>query len=258
MTTGPFTLVIDIGGTGLKASVLDSAGAMITDRVRILTAYPAPPDALIAQLGELVQPLPPFDRISVGFPGVVRANRIISAPKFVTKSGPGSAIGERYVKAWDGLDFGAALEKSLGRPVRVVNDADLQGLKVFTGSGLEVVITLGTGMGFSFSEDGRLGPHVELGQHLFRKGKKYDETVGDAARKKVGNSKWNKRVRRVIEALHTLVYFDLLYIGGGNAKRLTGDLGSNVTLIDPNSGILGGIKLWEEPALRTEQADRRV
>ena len=248
MTPGPATLVIDIGGTGLKASVLDSTGAMVTDRVRIPTTYPAPPDGLIARLAELVQPLPAFDRVSVGFPGVVRDNRIISAPKFVTKSGPGSPIDEKLVAAWDRLDFGAALAQSLGRPVRVVNDADLQGLKVFTGSGLEVAITLGTGMGFSFSENGRLGPHVELGQHVFRKDKKYDETIGDAARKKVGKSRWNKRVRRVIEALHTLVYFDHLYIGGGNARRLTGDLGSNVTLIDPNSGILGGIKLWEEPA----------
>lgn len=248
MTSGLATLVIDIGGTGLKASVLDDTGAMTTDRVRILTAYPAPPEALLAQLTELVKLLPAFDRVSVGFPGVVRANRIISAPKFVTKSGPGSPIDEKYVAAWDRLDFGAVLEKSLGRPVRIVNDADLQGLKVFTGTGLEVVITLGTGMGFAFSEDGRLGPHIELGQHLFRKNKKYDETVGDAARKEVGKARWNKRVRRVMESLYTLVYYDHLYIGGGNASRLMGDLGQNVTLIDPNSGILGGLKLWEEPA----------
>jgi polyphosphate glucokinase len=247
MTSGLATLSIDIGGTGLKASVLDDTGAMITDRVRVLTAYPAPPDALLAQLVELVKPLPPFDRVAVGFPGVVRANRIISAPKFVTKGGPGSPIDETYVAAWDQLDFGAVLERSFGRPVRIVNDADLQGLMVFTGTGLEVAITLGTGMGFSFSEDGKLGPHIELGQHLFRKGKKYDETVGDAARKEVGKARWNKRVQRVIESLHTLVYFDHLYIGGGNASRLAGDLGSNITLIDPNSGILGGIKLWDEP-----------
>ena len=245
MTSGPATLSIDIGGTGLKAAVLDSTGAMVTDRVRIPTTYPAPPDVLIARLAELVKPLPPYDRISVGFPGVVRDNRILSAPKFVTKSGPGSPIDKKFVAAWDRLDFAAALEQSLGRPVRVVNDADLQGLKVFTGRGLEVAITLGTGMGFSFSENGHLGPHIELGQHLFRKDKKYDDTVGDAARKQVGNSRWNKRVRRVIESLHALVYFDLLYIGGGNARHITGDLGSKITVIDPNSGILGGIKLWD-------------
>jgi polyphosphate glucokinase len=247
MASGPATLVIDIGGTGLKASVLDSAGAMMTDRVRIPTTYPTPPDALIARLAELVHPLPPFDRVSVGFPGVVRDNHIISAPKFVTRSGPGSPIDEKLVAAWDRLDFGAALATRLGHPVRIVNDADLQGLKVFTGSGLEVVITLGTGMGFSFSQDGHMGPHIELGQHEFRKSKNYDDTVGDAARKKVGNARWNKRVRRVIDSLHRLVFFEHLYIGGGNARRLTGNLGPNITLIDPNSGILGGLKLWEEP-----------
>src|SRR5580658_10079204 len=68
----PFTLSIDIGGTGLKASVLDSKGKMVVDRVKIDTPYPCPPKVMVESLAALVKPLPDFDRVSIGFPGVVR------------------------------------------------------------------------------------------------------------------------------------------------------------------------------------------
>jgi polyphosphate glucokinase len=243
----PTTLVIDIGGTGLKASVLDSGGVMLTDRVRIPTTYPCPPDQLVAQLNQLVRPLPTFDRVSVGFPGVVRLGVILSAPHFITIHGPGTPIDQKLIATWKGFDLGTALTRSFGRPVRIINDADLQGLDVITGTGVEVVITLGTGLGFSVFENGHLGPHLELAQHPFRKGETYNEQVGDAARKKIGNRRWNKRIRRVIATLDALVFFNHLYIGGGNARHLTSKLGPNVTVIDPDAGILGGLKLWNPP-----------
>lgn len=244
----PTTLVIDIGGTGLKASILDSGGAMLTDRVRIPTTYPCRPERLVAQLEQLVDPLPAFDRVAAGFPGVVRLGVILSAPHFVTIHGPGSPDDKKLIAAWDRFDLGAALTRSLGRPVRIINDADLQGLDVVTGAGVEVVITLGTGLGFSVFENGQLGPHLELAQHPFRKGGTYNERIGDAARKKIGNRRWNKRMRRVVATLDALTFFDHLYIGGGNARHLTTDkLGSKVSVIDPNAGILGGLKLWSSP-----------
>ncbi|HEY2565580.1 MAG TPA: ROK family protein, partial [Acidimicrobiales bacterium] len=86
----PFTLAIDIGGTGLKASVLDADGAMVADRVKIPTTYPLSPEKLMADLSKLVAPLPDAERASVGFPGMVRAGRVLSAPHFQTKHGPGS------------------------------------------------------------------------------------------------------------------------------------------------------------------------
>src|SRR2546430_10685103 len=48
------TLAIDVGGTGLKASVLDPAGAMEVDRVRVATSYPCPPTELVETLRQLV------------------------------------------------------------------------------------------------------------------------------------------------------------------------------------------------------------
>src|SRR5580698_3013098 len=88
----PFTLAIDIGGTGLKASVLDAAGAMVADRVKIPTTYPLPPNKLVDDLVRLTQPLPKYDRISAGFPGMIREGHVLTAPHFVCKSGPGSDI----------------------------------------------------------------------------------------------------------------------------------------------------------------------
>jgi hypothetical protein len=88
---GPFTLAVDVGGTGLKASVLDADGRMVADRVRVDTTYPLPPETLVAALEKLVRPLPAYERVSVGFPGVTRGGRILTAPHFVTVHGPGSS-----------------------------------------------------------------------------------------------------------------------------------------------------------------------
>ncbi len=115
-----------------------------------------------------------------------------------------------------------------------------------SGQGLEVAVTLGTGFGTAVLHDGQLAPHMELSQHPFRHGENYDEQLGDEARKRVGTERWSKRVHKAIANLDTLLMFDHLYIGGGNAARVKGDLPPNVTIIDPNAGLLGGIRLWDQ------------
>jgi polyphosphate glucokinase len=241
----PRTLAIDIGGTGLKASVLDCRGAMVADRVRVPTTYPCPPSALVDRLAELVQPLPPYDRVSAGFPGMVRDGRVLSAPHFVTEDGPGSPVDDDLVAQWDHFPLADALAERLGRPTRVANDADVQGAAVVAGNGLELVITLGTGFGTAMFLDGRLLPHLEFAHFRFRAKQTFNEQVGDAARRKVGDTKWNRRVVKAVSWLRQLMFFDHCYIGGGNASRLSGDLGDDVTIVDNSAGILGGIKLWE-------------
>jgi polyphosphate glucokinase len=243
--TGPTTLAIDIGGTGLKASVLDARGAMLVDRVRVPTVYPLAPQALLDALRTLVAPLPAYDRISAGFPGMVRGGRVISAPHFVTQNGPGTRVVPLLVAAWSGFDLAEALGKELGKPARVANDADLQGGAVVKGVGLEVVITLGTGLGTAVYQDGYLAPHMELAHHPFRKGQTYDEQVGDAARRKIGKKKWNKRVREVLRNIDALLFYDHLFIGGGNAVHVDADLGPKATIVDNSAGITGGLRLWE-------------
>jgi len=245
----PWTLAIDVGGTGLKANVLDASGAMVANRVAVPTTYPCPPAKLLDDLAALVAPLPQAARVSVGFPGMVRNGRVLSAPHFVTTHGPGTRIDDELVKLWSCFDLAGALSTRLGKPTRVANDADVQGAAVVQGKGLELVVTLGTGIGTAFFYEGRLLPHLEFAHHPFLKGDTYNEVIGEGARKAVGNARWNKRVRRAVETLRALSFFDHCYVGGGNSKRIRGDLGVDVTIVDNSAGILGGIKLWDESHL---------
>ena len=225
------TLAIDIGGTGLKASIVDEAEHMLTDRVRVPTPVGAPPGKVVEVLAALVAPLGAFDRVSVGFPGVVRDGRILTAANLGND-------------AWKGFDLAEALTAALGRPVRVANDADLQGLAVIAGKGVEMVLTLGTGFGTGLYHDGKLAPHLELAHHPFRNRETYDQQLGNAARKAVGSARWNKRVRKAIDNMRRLTNFDHLYIGGGNAKKIEFALEPDVTIISNEAGMMGGVALW--------------
>lgn len=240
------TLAIDIGGTGLKASVLDPTGQMEHARVRTPTPYPLPPQKLVDTLVALIAQLPNFDRVSVGFPGMVRAGRILSAPHFVSPDGPGGAPAPKLVKAWGSFDLENALRDATGKPTKVANDADVQGAAVVQGAGFEAVITLGTGVGTAFFMDGHLLPHMEFAHHPFHKSATYNEYLGEAARKKAGNAKWRERVLQAIATMKALTFYDHLFIGGGNSERLRDlTLPADVSLVSNDAGILGGIKLWE-------------
>lgn len=225
------TLAIDIGGTGLKAALLDEQGKLLMERVRVPTPKPAPPTVLVEALVGLVKPLAPFDRVSAGFPGVVREGKVLTAPHF------GNEL-------WRGFPLAAALEKRLGKPARVLNDADVQGYGAVSGRGLELVLTFGTGLGSALFRDGELMPHMEFAQFPFRKHPTFNDYVGNAAYEDCGKKKWNKRVARVIDAFRTLFNFDALYLGGGNARHITLDLPRDVRLISNLDGLTGGAKLW--------------
>ncbi len=241
----PFTLAVDIGGTGLKASVLDAKGAMVADRVKIPTPYPLPPDKLVASLQRLIAPLPQAARAACGFPGMVRGGVVLSAPHFVTVNGPGSAIDHHLVEQWKRFDLAQVLTTQFGIPTKAANDADIQGAAVVEGRGLELVVTLGTGFGTGLFYDGELMPHLEIAHQPFRKGETYDEQLGEATRKDIGESRWNKRVMKAIDNMRALTLFDHLYIGGGNSRRvLRHHLPDDVTVVDNSAGILGGIRLW--------------
>lgn len=229
------TLAIDIGGTGVKAVVLDPSGQMAGERQRVPTpAKPVSPEALIAAIDEAVAPLGAFDRVSVGFPGYVRDGRIVTAPNL----GTGSLAG---------FDLQATLSRHWDKPVRVLNDADIQGYGAIRGQGIEMVLTLGTGAGTAIFRDGELMPHLELAHHPFRGRKTYEDYIGKAARERKGKKVWNRRVERVIAVLREVIRFDHLYIGGGNAKDLAFPLPPDVTIVPNTDGLTGGIRLWQSP-----------
>jgi polyphosphate glucokinase len=230
---GPCTLAIDIGGTALKASVLDRDGRMIVERARLRTPYPCSPKVLLRALAELTAPLPAFDRISIGFPGVVREGHVVTAPHFGKK-------------AWCDYPLEEALAQRLERPARLLNDAEVQGLGVVAGKGLEVVLTLGTGVGSAVFASGWLAPHLELAQHPLYNGGTYNDYVGNEALQRHGKKKWSRRVLRTIEVVDSLLHYDVLYIGGGNARHLSVDLPESVKIASNDNGITGGIHLWDD------------
>jgi polyphosphate glucokinase len=229
---GPSTLAIDIGGTRLKAGILAATGRMTAGPVRVDTPRPATPAAVVEALVRLVTSLGAFDRISVGFPGVVREGVVLTAPNLGTE-------------AWHGYPLAATLARQLGARVHLANDATVQGLGVIALRGLECVVTLGTGIGFALFEAGRPAPHLELSQHPVHNRLTYDKYIGNAALHAVGRRRWNRRVRKAIGHILTLTNCDTLYIGGGNAKHLQLDLPANVRIVSNEAGITGGIRLWD-------------
>ena len=226
------TLTVDIGGSGIKAMVLDAEGDPIGRRKRVSTPRPAKPDRVLGAIIKLAKKQSDFDRVSVGFPGVIR--------KGVTET----AV--NLHKDWIGFNLEKALSESLNKPVRVLNDADVQGFGAISGKGVELVVTLGTGFGSALFLDGKLVPNLEIAHHPFHGGKTYEEHLGSAALNKAGRKRWQRRVMQAIASLEHLFNYDTLYIGGGNARRLTFDLPPNAKIIPNVAGLLGGIALWRD------------
>ena len=226
------TLAVDIGGSGVKVMLLDAKGNPLGDRARIKTPAPATPEAILTAIETLAAQQPDFDRISVGFPGIVRKGTIYTAVNLD--------------KSWEGYNLAADLTQRLSKPVRVANDADIQGLGAISGSGVELVLTLGTGFGSALFVEGTLVPNLEMAHHRFRKGETYEEQLGRAALESGGEKRWNRRLQKAIANLEHLFNYDCLYIGGGEAKRISFDLPKNVKIVPNILGLLGGIALWKD------------
>jgi len=225
------TLCFDVGGTGLKAMIVSAQGKPLTERARVETPRPATPRAIVAALQKIAPPRTEFDRVSVGFPGVVIEGVVKTAPNLHP--------------SWAGFDLATAILKATGRPTRALNDAGVQGHGAIQGRGVEVCITLGTGMGFSLFVNGHYVPNVELGHHSFRRDETYEDVLGARALKRLGKKKWNRMLERAIEQLQHTFNFRVLYVGGGNAKKIAIALPRNVQVVENMAGLLGGVKLWD-------------
>ena len=229
------TLCVDIGGSGTKVIVVDENGKPLSERARVETPRPATPESIINAIAELSKSQGRFERVSVGFPGVVKDGVIHTA--------------QNLDASWIGFNIHDGIGKALRKPVRAANDADVQGMAVISGRGLELVITLGTGLGSALFVQGNLAPNLELAHHPFQKNRTYEERLGDHALQKVGAKKWNRRVQEMLVQLEALFNYDHLYLGGGNAKKLEGPFRENVSVVSNIAGLLGGAWLWrsEDP-----------
>jgi polyphosphate glucokinase len=225
-------LTIDIGGSSIKATVLNTEGEMLVDYIKTPTPENASPDKVIKEIKKLVADFPSYDKISVGFPGYVKNGIVYTAPNLGTK-------------AWKDFKLAQVIANTFNKPVRLLNDADLQGFALIKGKGLEMIITLGTGFGTALFANGDSFPHLELAHLPIRKGKDYDDYIGDAALKKEGDEKWNKKVKEVLRIFKTVVNYDTLYLSGGNSKRINFKLDDNIQITGNRDGIKGGALLWK-------------
>ena len=217
------TLVVDVGGSGIKAAVLNDLGKPVSERLRRDSPSSGMPGVVMDVIVGLAHELEHFDRVSVGFPGTVINGIAMDAPNLA--------------KEWRGFNIAESLQARLKKPVRVANDADVQGFGAIAGSGVELVVTLGTGVGTSLFVDGRLAPNLEIGNDKLR----------NSALQKVGKRRWNKRLIKFINRLDETFHFTKLYIGGGNSKEVdVSMLPAHVTIISNLNGLVGGIALWRE------------
>lgn len=244
----PYTLAVDCGGSGIKASVLDAAGTLHVPAVRVATPYPLPPTRLADTIADIAADLPAAQRATVGVPGMVRHGVVVATPHYVTRSGPRTPVVPELRAAWQGCDVQALLTERLGIPTLVLNDAEVHGAGVASGTGLELVLTLGTGLGSALFDGGRLAPHLELSHAPVRRGVTYDAYVGEHERVRLGDAQWSRRVRKVVEGLRPVFHWDRLYLGGGNSRRVSAAtlarLGDDVVVVPNQAGIVGGVRAW--------------
>ncbi|MSR47368.1 MAG: ROK family protein [Planctomycetes bacterium] len=235
MSKGPVTLSIDVGGSNIKAMPLDPKGKPLAERIKLPTPRPATPAAVVAAVAAVAavaEKSGAFDRVSVGFPGVIRDGCVLTAVNFDGR--------------WSGFDLQAAVQKKLKKPTRVLNDADMQGYGAIHGIGVELTVTLGTGVGSGLFVDGKLVPNLELGHHALRKGETYEEQLGQKALDRVGKRRWKKRVKLAIAQIERAFWPRRLCLGGGNARLIDWKLPAGVEVVPNEYGILGGIALWND------------
>ena len=242
------TLSIDCGGLSIKASVLDEDGTMHAPAVAVPTPYPLTPMDLINVFKDIASKLPKADRITVGFPGMVRHGVVVNTPHYVNVKGPRTKVDPELFYAWKGLDFRSLVEETFNLPTLMLNDAEVHGAGVVAGSGFEVVLTLGTGLGCAVFDGGKLAPHIELSHAPIRRSTIYDEWIGEHERRRLGDSFWSRRIRLMVTDLRPVFHWDRLYLGGGNARRIRPEvlelIGDDVVIVPNAAGIVGGVRAW--------------
>jgi len=226
------TLAVDIGGGSIKTLALNDQGVAVTETLSQPTPVPAEPEVVFTLIRDMADTLPPHRRVSVGFPGVVKNGVAQNAPN----------LGDEL---WQGTHINERLTHLLQRPVRAVNDADLQGLGVARGKGVELVLTLGTGLGAALFTGGALVPNLEFGHHPLREGQTYEDLVRDSELKRIGPVEWTARVVNAIEQLEPIFNYDTLHLGGGNVRHLQAELPSNVRVFSLAQALRGALKLWD-------------
>lgn len=244
----PFTVCVDVGATSLRAGVVDARGELVGERVKLKTSWPMTPARLIEEVARLVVRLPRGDRLALGFPGPVVDGVVVRGANLERSGGPGTERTTPLRDAWAGFELQRRLAATFELDARVSNDADVAALACSTGKGLELTVTLGSGLGSGLTLDGVLMPHLELSELRWSRHETFDDVLGEHARKRDGESRWHPRVIGALQVLSDVVGFDHLHLTGGNAPRVhrddLGRLAEITTVSSSRTGILGGVLLF--------------
>jgi polyphosphate glucokinase len=165
-----------------------------------------------------------FGAVSIGYPGIVIHGKIVVEP-------------HNLGRGWVGFDF----RKAFARPTRVINDSAMQAIGSYEG-GRMLFLGLGTGLGSALIVDGVV-ESMELAHLAFKKGKTYEDYVGDAGRRRLGPKKWRRAVEAVVDQLRTALEADYVVLGGGNARKLK-KLPEGAILGNNDFAFVGGFRMW--------------
>ena len=211
-------LVIDVGGSNVKLMISQS------EKRKFKSGPDLTPREMVAQMKTLLQDWS-FDAVSMGFPAPVRNGRIMGEPKHL---GPG----------WTRFDY----EKSLRKPIRIINDAAMQALGSFHG-GRMLFLGLGTGLGSTLIWETNVLP-LELGDLPYGNGDIIEDFLGKSGMKQLGEKKWKREVLRAVLSLKKSLIADYVVLGGGSAKKFD-QLPRGIERGHNRNAFLGGVRLWQ-------------
>lgn len=190
-----------------------------------------------------------IERITVGIPGIVRDGVVIHTPHYIRPAGPGGQVDVELEALWDHCQLQDAIEITTTRPALVVNDALIAAAAVIAGTGSELVLTFGTGLGVAFAVNGRLTEHIEVSHAPSPLGGTFDDIAGAINTADADADQWSAQVCAIVAALWPMYRWDRLYIGGGNALKLNA-IARNMlqeraaTFVDYEAGARGGARAW--------------
>ena len=206
-------LGIDIGGSGIKGAPVDTdSGILLASRYRLPTPSPAKPRPVAETVAQVAKHFNWKGALGIGFPGVVRKGVTLTAANIH--------------EDWEGLNAAKFIKKITGRKTCIINDADAAGLaEMAFGAGKDrqgvvMLVTIGTGLGTALFTDGHLLPNCEFG-HLEIDGVQAEWMSSDAARKRENLSwkKWGHRFNKFLQTMESLIWPDLIILGGGISKK---------------------------------------
>ena len=213
-------LVVDVGGSHVKVRVSNRLDVRQFESGPQMTA-----SRMVAGVHKLVGDWT-YDVVSIGYPGIVIHGKIVIEP-------------HNLGRGWVGFDF----RRALGRPTRVINDAAMQAIGSYQG-GRMLFLGLGTGLGSAMIVEG-IVESMELAHMHYKKGRTYEDDVGDRGRRRLGSRKWRRAVNKVVETLRRALEADYVVLGGGNARKLK-KMPQGARLGNNDFAFLGGFRMWRK------------